>query len=138
MNAAAELIARCLAARTTTHIDHLITPTYAQHQALGEFYDEIASAADEFAETWMGQYGKLKAKDFPTIRLSPGDPVASLTDLREWVVAHRDECCHAPGKDDNDTPENDADEDDCTDLMSLIDDMLVLINRTLYKLKFLG
>ena len=44
--ACAELVARCFAARTSAHLAHLTTTSYAQHVALGDFYDAIASGAD--------------------------------------------------------------------------------------------
>jgi hypothetical protein len=43
---AAELIARCFAARTAAHIAHLQTTSYAQHVALDEFYNAIVGLAN--------------------------------------------------------------------------------------------
>lgn len=43
---AAELIARCFAARTAAHIAHLQTTSYAQHVALDEFYNVIVGLAN--------------------------------------------------------------------------------------------
>ena len=42
---AAELVMRCFAARTTLHVLHLTTRSYAKHMAQGEFYDGIAGLA---------------------------------------------------------------------------------------------
>lgn len=132
----AELVARCFAARTTAHCNHLTTTSYAQHVALGDFYDAIASAADEFVECHMGVFGKLDSKDFPAIRLTLGDPVQSLTDLRTWIAANREECCEA--YEDKDTDQAESNDVDCTELANLIDNILAVIDKGLYKLKFLS
>lgn len=131
----AELIARCFAARTSAHFSHLVTSSLAQHSALGDFYDAIASGADEFAECYMGIFGQLSIDDFPTVRPSTAAPTTQLQDLRTWIVANRKECCEAYGDKDGDKVEsNDV---DCTELANLIDNILAVIDRTLYKLKYL-
>lgn len=132
----AELVARCFAARTTTHLAHLATTSYAQHMALGDFYDAIASSADEFAESYMGVFGKLSTSDFPPIRLSQADSITQLSDLRTWIVQNREECCEA--YDDKDGEKAESDDVDCTELANLIDNILAVIDRALYKLKFLA
>jgi len=139
----AELVARCFAARTTAHFAHLATASYAQHMALGSFYDDIASNADEFVESYMGIYGQLSVKDFPALRLSTAPIITQLTDLRTWVAANREECCEAyDDKDDEAKEADDADDAesgdiDNTELGNLIDNILSTIDRTLYKLRFL-
>jgi len=115
---AAELIARCFAARTAGHLAHLSTDSYAAHMALGDFYDAIAGAADEFAECFMGVEGKLRS--FPEIEPLGTDPLTWLPELHTWVTDHRTEC--AAGN---------------TELANLIDEILAVIDRSSYKLKFL-
>ncbi len=44
-NPAAELVARCFAARTAAHFAHLKSKGYACHMALNEFYDSIVDAS---------------------------------------------------------------------------------------------
>ena len=39
---------------TQTHIYHLLTKSYAQHMAIGEFYDSIQSCIDAIAEKSIG------------------------------------------------------------------------------------
>lgn len=131
----AELVARCFAARTTTHLAHLTTTSYAQHMALGDFYDAIASSVDEFAEAYMGVFGKLSTSDFPPIRLSTAEPITQLSDLRTWIAAHREEACEA--YDDKDGEKAESNDVDCTELANLIDNVLAVIDRALYKLKHL-
>lgn len=132
-HACAELVARCFAARTSAHFAHLTTGSYAEHMALGDFYDAVASGADEFVECYQGIFGKLAG--FPDIRPTQGDIKAALSDLRTWIVANREECCES--YDDKDAEGAESNDVDCTELANLIDNILAVVDRTLYKLKFL-
>jgi len=40
--------------RTQTHIYHLLTKSYAEHMAIGEFYDKLLSAIDSISEMSIG------------------------------------------------------------------------------------
>jgi hypothetical protein len=131
----AELVARCFAARTSAHFAHLCTKSFAQHSALGDFYDAIASAADEYIECYMGVYGQLEVDDFPYIRPGAGPIITQLTTLRTWIAENREDCCEAG--DDKDGEQAESNDVDCTELANLIDNILSTIDRTLYKLKFL-
>jgi len=134
-HACAELIARCFAARTAAHYAHLATTSYAQHMTLGAFYDDIAAAADEFVESYMGVYGKVDVTDFPPIRLSNAAQITQLSDLRTWIAENREECCEA--HDDKDADGAESNDVDNTELANLIDNILAVIDKALYKLKFL-
>lgn len=59
-DAVAEIVGLLLAARTYAHLAHLKTPSYAQHEALGCFYDGIVGMADSIAEVAQGKWGKLE------------------------------------------------------------------------------
>ena len=39
---------------------HWQTKSYARHKAYGEFYDSFGELMDEFIETHMGKYGRIK------------------------------------------------------------------------------
>lgn len=119
MKHCAELVARCLAARTAMHIAHLKSRSYSEHMALGDFYNAIADAADNFIECYMGVEGMVH--DYPTVDLDlKTPPLEFLPKLHDWITKHRDEC--AGGS---------------TELANLIDEILAVIDRTFYKLKFL-
>lgn len=45
-------------ARTQTHFWHLQTQSYAEHKALGDFYEALLPLADEFMEVYIGIYGR--------------------------------------------------------------------------------
>lgn len=44
-------------ARTIAHLEHLRTRSFAQHMALGTFYDEVIELADKLAEAYQGCEG---------------------------------------------------------------------------------
>lgn len=119
MKIAAELVARCFAARTAMHFAHLSTSSYSQHMALGEFYDAVAEHADAFAEVYMGVEGKVKV--WPVVA-APTDasPVEYLTQLYAWVTDNRAKACEGN-----------------RELENIVDELLQTIARTSYKIQFL-
>lgn len=116
-----ELVLRCFHARTTAHVLHLSTDSYAEHKALNEFYDEIVDLTDKLAEAYTGEEESLidfKAK----VEYQPvNDSEKLVRSLREWIEENRYECCSA----------------ESTSLQNIIDEIVALCSSTLYKLKFL-
>lgn len=55
-----DIIGLLFFARNVAHIEHLRTKSYAQHKALGHFYDEVIELADKLAEAYQGDQGLLK------------------------------------------------------------------------------
>lgn len=55
-----EIIGLLFFARNVAHIEHLRTKSYAQHKALGHFYDDVIDLADKLAEAYQGDQGLLK------------------------------------------------------------------------------
>lgn len=115
---AAELVSRCFAARTAAHFAHLLTKSYSQHMALGDFYDDIAEGADKFIECRMGCEGHVG--NFPAVTTYGSDPMDWLPELHTWISENRAECA-----------------DGNTELQNLVDEILAVIDRAFYKLKFL-
>ncbi len=114
-----ELIMRLFHARTAAHVLHLKTRSYAQHKALNEFYDEIVDLADTIAEAWQGAHGLIE--EFPGRYSTPSEPVAMLEELCTWVKNNRYKVV--------DRAE--------TNIQNEIDNVVTLIDSTLYKLRFL-
>jgi hypothetical protein len=46
--------------REQAHAFHLTTNSFAQHKALQAYYEGIVPLLDEWAEAYMGKYGRLK------------------------------------------------------------------------------
>jgi|WetSurMetagenome_2_1015567.scaffolds.fasta_scaffold656643_2 hypothetical protein len=111
---AANLIAACFAARTQAHILHLQTESYAQHKALNSFYDGIISAADAYAESYQGRYGRLTS--YPTVSYAGMDAVGLVSELRSTIDNIRVNCGTQP------------------ELQNAIDTIVDLCNSTLYLL----
>lgn len=58
-----QLIPRVFAARDMAHKAHWKTGSYAQHMALGEFYDEVIPAIDAIVEAYQGMFGLVEPDD---------------------------------------------------------------------------
>ena len=85
--------------------------------ALAAYYDAIVELSDKYAESYMGKYGKFTA--FPSVYHQPKDPVRYLEYLQNFVKEAR------------------QDLHQYSELQNIVDEMVVLINTTAYKLKFL-
>lgn len=98
--------------------NHLQTGKYSDHKALNEYYDDIVDCVDGLIEAWQGINGKTgELKN--TIDTKFDDPVPYLEELKKFTKEGREEL---------------IDKDD-TELWSCTDDILKLIDSTLYKLK---
>lgn len=114
---APEFVLMLLHAVTNTHILHFQTRSYAQHMALGDFYDGLGDLVDTFVEAYQGKYGIISA--YPADYDPPAEPVAYLDSLKTGVAQMRTRL-----------PKD-------SELQNLIDEIASLIDSTLYKLRFL-
>lgn len=106
---------------TTGHILHLKSTSYAQHQALGTYYDEVGDYIDAFVEAFQGRYGLLTKYPDDCTLYPDMEPVAYLEYLRVEVETLRRK------------PKFPQD----SELQNEVDNIANLINSTLYKLRFL-
>lgn len=84
------LIATVFAARNQAHIEHWNSTSYAEHTALGEFYDKVIDLIDAFVEAYQGKFGLIgKVKLIPTSQ--------SLLDMLKedikWIEDNHEEIC---------------------------------------------
>lgn len=99
--------------------EHLKTDKYSKHIALNDFYEDIVELVDTLIEDYMGIYGKVS--DYKNIMTTEKiGAVEYLESLREMCKEAADDL---------------FDEDDDSELLSDIDNILSLIDSTLYKLK---
>ena len=121
--AVAQFVAVLFHAGTITHFMHLQTKSYAQHKALGHFYEDIVELADKYAEAYQGCYGlvgKFTARmDNPRGKGAEA-MVAYFEDQKAYVEKQRKKL-----------PER-------SELQNDIDAIASLIDSTLYKLRFLS
>ena len=55
-----ELISKVFCTRNCAHLAHWKSDSYAEHTALGEFYDSVIDIIDNFVEVYQGNYTKIK------------------------------------------------------------------------------
>jgi hypothetical protein len=118
---AAEFIGLLFLARDVTHSVHLNTRSYSKHKALNIFYDRIIGVADDFAEAYQGRYGLIGPISLHSARKTT-NVIEFLEDSLKEIEDARYKVC---------------DKDDST-LQQLIDNIIEVYLRTLYKLKFLA
>jgi len=58
--AANRYVGALMNSREQAHAFHLTTNSYAQHKALQTYYEGIVPLLDEWAEAYMGKYGRLR------------------------------------------------------------------------------
>lgn len=118
MKEAAQIVATLFISREQAHREHLKTTSYAQHMALGDFYESIVNLADTFAETAQGLYGILT---IPYEQPIKGD-IASVLEQHAANIEDCRECFKESAE---------------AALLNIIDEISALYSQTLYKLKVL-
>jgi DNA-binding ferritin-like protein len=114
-----DFILTLLHAATNTHILHWQTRSFAEHSALGEFYQELPELIDALVEATQGATGKII--QFPTDYYPPAENgLQELTELREYFVENRSVM----------PPDS--------EIQNLLDNIGDQIDSTLYKLRFLS
>jgi hypothetical protein len=106
-----------LHAATNTHILHLQSRSYSEHQALGSFYEELVELTDGLIESCQGKHGIVQ---YPVEYTKPADTgLLELTNLSTYITVNR----LVIGND--------------SELQNEVDTIMNLINSTIYKLTFL-
>ena len=108
-------------ARDVAHSVHLNTRSFSKHKALNIFYERIVGAADDFAEAYQGRHGLIGAITLQSAKKT-NNITEFLEDSLKQIEDARYEVC---------------DKSDSS-LQQLIDNIIEIYLRTLYKLKFLA
>jgi len=103
---------------TCAHLQHWQTKNYAAHKALGKYYAAIPGLVDRLAESYMGRHGLLG--DFDEEFEIEKDPVRYFKALQKYVDESRQHL------------------GDESELQNIVDEILDLINSTLYRLQNLS
>lgn len=84
-----DLIERIFATRNAAHIEHWKTKSFAQHTALGEFYDSLIDSIDSIVEAHQGAFGLVS---IGAIDKQPkvSNIVSHLEDDLLWIGENRD------------------------------------------------
>ena len=119
-----KLFSKLFESREMAHIYHLQVSgepgSHAKHTALGEYYDGVLDFIDSIIETFQGQYGIVE--EYATIdtkETGSKDTIEYFNELARFIKEER-KCINA--------------ED--THLHNIIDEIVALVYRTLYKLKY--
>lgn len=110
--------------REMAHIYHLQVKgeegSYAAHMALGSYYDNILGLIDDLIEIYQGQYDIIEGYDIiDTSSTKSKDKIEYFKELADFIKSERK--CISP---------------DDTHLHNIIDEILGLVYKTLYKLRF--
>ena len=118
MNEAGEFVLTLMHAATNAHILHLRSRSFAEHSALGEFYQALPDLADKLAEAIQGAEQQLL--EFPADYFAPADTALDeLLQLYDYVDQERKKLSQR------------------SEIQNIIDEISDLIDSTLYKLRFL-
>lgn len=102
--------------RQVSHNAHLKTKSYSEHVALNDFYDSLLQEADDFIETFQGQYGLV------------GDLELSVSKT-DNITEYLEEFCSLTKSARESLKES--------HLQNMLDEILSLTYKTIYKLKYL-
>jgi hypothetical protein len=117
----ADFIGILFLARDVTHSVHLNTRSFSKHEALNIFYNRIVGAADDFAEAYQGRHGLIGPITLHSAKKT-SNVIEFLEDSLAEIEAARYTVC---------------DKSDSS-LQQLIDNIVEIYLRTLYKLRFLA
>jgi hypothetical protein len=117
----ADFVGILFLARDVTHSVHLNTRSYSKHVALNIFYDRIVGAADDFAEAYQGRHGLIGP-----ITLHSAKKTSNVIEFLEDSLKQIEDCRYEI-----------VDKSDSS-LQQLIDNIVEIYLRTLYKLRFLA
>ena len=120
----AKLFSKLFESREMAHIYHLQVNgepgSHAKHTALGEYYDGVLDFTDSLIETFQGQYGIVEEYNvIDTKDTGSKDTIEYFNELARFIKEER-KCIN---------------EED-THLHNIIDEVVALVYRTLYKLKY--
>lgn len=97
--------------RDMMHLTHLDTTSFAEHKALGAYYDSILELTDSFTEKYFGRNKRVEIVIPESKKMSAVDHMKTM---QKTIEAER--------------------ESYPSDLQNIMDEMLGLVNETLYLL----
>jgi len=117
----AKFISYLFHSRTQAHVYHLQTPSFAAHKALNEYYDGIVDLTDRLVESYQGKHGIIKGySNFGLMEYESCEEIQNyFKALVSTIESGREEL-----------PQDSY-------IQNQIDEVVALINSTLYKLTYL-
>jgi hypothetical protein len=115
-----ELVARIFKTRNQAHLAHWKTKSFAEHEALGSFYDGLIDKLDGLVEACQGSKGIIGHVDL-SCKDESVDIIKCLTDDANFISKNRSKIAHGVPA-----------------LENILDEIVALYLTTLYKLKNLS
>jgi hypothetical protein len=115
-----EMVCNILHSRNQAHVFHLQKQSFAEHNALNNYYDGVVDLFDGIIESYQGKYGIIK--NFKTFKIEQYKNCKKTISYFEKLLDIIDE-------------NRESIEDSY--IQNQIDTVQELINSTIYKLKFL-
>jgi hypothetical protein len=112
-----QFVSTLFASRTQAHVFHLQTTSFAQHSALNTYYDEIVGLTDGLIESYQGKYGIIRGYSSPATFREDDDTIKYFEGLVKYVELSRERL-----------PQDSY-------LQNQVDEIVALLESTLYKLK---
>ena len=113
-----EFFLKLLHAATNGHILHLQTKSYSEHKALQKYYEELPDLVDSIIEEYQGAYQKIV--EYPNTYEAPNpDALQEVMAVRDFLAKNR------------------AVVGDYTSIQNQVDELMSLLDSTVYKLTFL-
>lgn len=119
----AKFFSKLFESREIAHIYHLQSKgdsSHAAHLALQDYYEGVLELIDDLVEVYQGQYEIVEGYENLDLKEVSTDKVQYFISLAEFVKSTR----------------NSALSEEDVHLQALVDDILILIYKTLYKLRF--
>lgn len=114
------IVSQLLFSQTQVHIFHLQTKSFAEHNALQDYYEDIDDLVDTLVESYQGEFGIIENyKSFKVESYQDTDQVIAYFEMILNLV-----------KEGRETIES-------THLQNILDEIITLVTKTMYKLKFL-
>ena len=113
-----QLVNDLFKSRDLAHVSHLATDSFAVHKALEIYYDEIVELIDTFVETWQGTTGEKLHVEL-NVHNEPGDDQSWLKLLSQNIHMFSENLSSQ-----------------FSHIKNILDEILHLIEQTLYRLKF--
>lgn len=121
-NSVISAVVATLSMVTQVHLWHWQTTTYAEHKALGDYYEFLQSKVDELAEFFMGAGGSIKKFKHTDIKDYSKDAV------RQAIQSYKDELAYSQRQlMNNENPAFDSMGDTILDIVKESDKVLYLL-----------
>ena len=115
-----EMISILLHSKNQIHVFHLQTESYAEHKALGNYYEGIVDLIDGIVESYQGKHGIIKGYSSGKIEdYKSGEQVISYLEKIDLVIEKNRKSIKE------------------SYIQNQIDEVQTLLYSTLYKMKFL-